>query len=200
MASTSTPRRRRYAVDKLKGEENYNSWMIELIVSLAVERLEGHVDGTAPKPPVGDALFDQWDMNDRVAKHDIVASLSPDMRELIVGNGWKDTMTAQETMDMIRESLAEVAEATFHTAFVELTTIDASKFADTKQFVKKLHRCWHQIIAVEKNMPERVFVVLALEGFRKHRPDWFSKWTHDAQRGNNITKDELCKWLETRER
>ncbi|XP_072084592.1 uncharacterized protein [Arachis hypogaea] len=103
-------------ISRVLDHQNYNSWSHYMLLALKSKNKLAFIDGTLPKPPVDDPLFEAWDCCNTFVVSWIHLSLSSDIAQSVMGNGiakdlWQELKNRFYQGDVFK--IAELQEKLF---------------------------------------------------------------------------------------
>lgn len=181
-------------VEKLKGIEDYEEWAVKARMNLEMLEIDSWIDEGNTKPLEGDQEIVAWTKGNMSAKAYLINCITGDVLKRIQRAGWTTKHTAYETWVYIRKTVSIAVEDALHDLMTTFFKLDRAQFASLDAFLEKLHYMWKHIKS-RLEMPDEVFVTVALNGIRKTNEVWYNNWIHDMEKGMKITKSDISSFL-----
>ncbi|KAL6411722.1 integrase core domain protein [Ilyonectria robusta] len=181
-------------VEKLKGMEDYEEWAVKVRMNLEMLEIDSWIDEGNTKPLEGDQEIVVWTKGNMSAKAYLINCITGDVLKRIQRAGWTTKHTAYETWVCIRKTVSIAVEDALHDIMTTFFKLDRAQFASLDAFLEKLHYMWKHIKS-RPEMPDEVFVTVALNGIRKTNEVWYNNWIHDMEKGTKITKSDISSFL-----
>ncbi|XP_020967516.1 uncharacterized protein LOC110266826 [Arachis ipaensis] len=103
-------------ISRVLDHQNYHNWSHYMLLALKSKNKLAFIDGTLPKPPVDDPLFEAWDRCNTFVVSWIHLSLSSDIAQSVMGNSigkdlWQELKNQFYQGDVFK--IAELQEKLF---------------------------------------------------------------------------------------
>lgn len=130
MSSDSTSS---YHIDPLRGEDNYNTWRVQLTDLLNELEIWGHVSGDEPKP-TETALLPKWTKKDAKALRAIRFRVANDIVVYV-----QDTTSSKDAWDTLTETFRPAGPIGIVTARRKLFCAQCPEGGDIEEHLRQLH-------------------------------------------------------------
>ncbi|KAH7112600.1 hypothetical protein B0J13DRAFT_575516 [Dactylonectria estremocensis] len=180
-------------VDKLKGMEDYDECSIKVTMNLEMFGLDEWIDKDNKKPIEAEKI-ETWTKGNMNARAYLINCISGDVFKRLGRSGWTTKSTAYETWDYIFKTVSVAVEDALHDLLTAFFGLERGHFTSLDAFLEKLLYMWKHIKS-RIEMPEEVFVNVALNGIRKTNEVWYNNWIHDMEKGVKITKADISGFL-----
>ncbi|KAG5988354.1 hypothetical protein E4U52_006654 [Claviceps spartinae] len=174
-------------ISSLTGAENYQTWETTVELHARGMQLAEHLSGDIPYSP-------ETDEHHFALKTIIWQSLSSRVRKDLLHTGWNLTMSAPETMRLVRIACGYDPEAALIDLLLKFSNSNRSAFSTMQAWFIHHESLWAQINNIEE-ITESLWVARTINVLEECVPEVYGSWRSNVLGKSLLTRKAMLPFL-----
>lgn len=170
-----------YSIPRLKGESNWQSWLVLINATLRSNRVKKYVDKDVPEPD-GDAAAKETWAEERDTAFALLISSCDTLVDKLLNAGWKDDDNLFTLMQALEKYIPKVSGDAIGALVDEFAKGSAQDHKTLHDALKRVQYLRTRITNLTGDSSDHLWAILLLNYFKTRLPDTYKHYTNNNKK------------------